>query len=212
MRGGLISVVAVLLLAPTLRGQQVVDRIVARVEDDILTLSELRELGRFQELVEGRAASDQKLLAELIEQWMVDTEATAAHYARPSEAEVTREVERLAKQLASPEAYGQRLRALGLSEAAVRRLVERQIYFARYLDYKFRPGARVDAAAVEQYYREQLLPPLRARGQPLPSLESVQDQIRELLVQRDISERAAKWLDEARARLKIEILLRGNGS
>ncbi len=187
------------------RSQQVVDRIVARVEDDILTQSELRELGRFQQLVQGRAESGDKLLVELIEQWAIHTEAAAAHFPHPIDAEVDGAVQRLEAQAGGPQAYQARLRELQLPAAAVRRFVERQLYLSRYLDYKFRPVAQVDSAAVEKYYREELLPPLAARGQPAPPLDRVQDQIRELLTQRGISERAARWLEETKSRLKIKI-------
>ncbi len=187
--------------------QQVVDRIVARVQDDILMLSELRELGRYQQLVQDQAASDDRLLTQLLEQWIVNAEATAARFPRPSEAEVSRELERLEKQFASPEAYRARLQQLELSPAAVRRLVEQQLYLTRYLDYKFRPTSQVDTPAIEKYYREQLVPSLAARGQAAPPLENVQDQIRELLIQREISQRAARWLEETRSRLRIELQL-----
>ncbi len=193
-----------LLLAPRLSAQQVVDRIVAHVEEDIITLSEVRELGRYQQLVEGHAARDDRLLAQLVEQWVVNTEAAAARFPRPSEAEVNRELARLEQQVGGPEAYRERLRQFGLSAAAVRRQVERQIYLARYLDYKFRPAVQVEGAAIEKYYREELVLRLAGQGQAVPPLETVQDQIRELLVQREISQRAALWLDEARSRLKIE--------
>jgi len=56
---------------------RVVDRIVARIEDDIILQSQVRELAAFQELIEGRAESDDQILSELIEQWVVQTEATA---------------------------------------------------------------------------------------------------------------------------------------
>jgi len=195
-----------------LRAQQVVDRIVARVEDDIITLSEVRELGRYQQLVQGRSDSDDHLLAQLINQWIVNTEATAARFPRPIETEVNRELDHLEKQFPSAEAYRNRLRELGLSAAAVRRLVERQLYLARYLDYKFRPAAQVDTSAIQKYYREQLAPTLTARGQTVPPLENVQEQIRELLVEREISERADRWLEETRSRLKIEFETLGKGS
>ncbi len=201
-----------LLPLPTLPAQQVVDRIVARIEDDIITLSEVRELGRYQELVQGRAAGEDRLLALLIEQWIVNTEATAARLPRPSEAEISRELARLEKQFASPDTYHERLRQLGLSPAMVLRQIERQIYLARYLDYKFRPAAQVDAAAIEKYYREELVPSLAARGQAAPDLDSVQEQIRDLLVERDISQRAKRWLEETRPRLKIETGAPGGGS
>jgi len=207
----LVVLFALAFLGVPLRAQQVVDRIVARVEGDIITLSEVRELGDYQQLVQGRAESDDRLLAELIDQWIVNTEATAARFPRPMEAEVNREIERAEKQFASPEAYRQRLGEIGLSMAAVWRLVERQLYLARYLDYKFRPALQVDSAAMEKYYAEELVPALKARGQAVPPLESVQDQIRELLIERGISQRAARWLDETRSRIKVEIEPAGKG-
>jgi DNA repair exonuclease SbcCD ATPase subunit len=201
----------VLLAAAGVPEQQVVDRIVAHIEDDIITLSEVRELGRYQQLVEGHAASDDRLLAQLIEQWIVSAEATAAHYPLPIEAEVNREIERLGRQFASPEAYRERLQQLGLPAAAVRRLMERQIYLGRYVDYKFRPAVQVDAGAIEKYYREQLVPPMAAKGQAAPALEIVQDEIRELLVQAEISRRSAQWLEDTRSRLRIEFHTPGDG-
>ena len=62
--------------------QQMVDRIVARIEDDIITQSEVRELAAYQQLIDGQAESDDRLLSELIEQWVVNNEATAAHFPR----------------------------------------------------------------------------------------------------------------------------------
>ena len=197
---------------PALPAQQVVDRIVARVEDDILTLSEVRELGRYQELVQGHADGDDRLMALLVQQWIVNTEATAARFPLPSEADVSRELERLEKQFTSPDAYRERLRRPGLSAAAVRRQAERQLYLSRYLDYKFRPAAQVDTAAMEKYHRDELVPSLAARGQAAPTLETVQEQIRELLIQRDINQRAERWLEETRSRLKIQIAAPGGSS
>ena len=188
----------------TLSAQLVIDRIVARIEDDIITLSEVRELGRYQQLVEGRTESDDRLLAELIDQWIVNSEAAAARFPRPIEAEVNGELDGLEKRFPSPEAFRARLEGLGLSRT-VRRILERQLYLVHYLDYKFRPAVQVDAEAIEKYYREQLTPQLTAAGQTVPPLEDVEDQIRELLIERQIGERTSRWLDETRSRLKIEL-------
>jgi len=186
--------------------QQVVDRIVARVDDDIVTLSEVRELGRYQQLVDGCSEDERKLLDQIIDQQILTREAAAARFAAPSEADVDRAVAALEKNFASPEVFRARLKSLGLSSDAVRRLVANQLYLARYLDYRFRPAVQFGAEEIEKYYREQLVPQLAARGQAAPPLESVADQIRELLTQREISDRAGKWLEEARMRVRIEIL------
>ena len=80
---------------------RVVDRIVARIEGDIILQSQVRELGAFQELIDGHAESDDKLLEELIEQWVVETEATASHFPQPAQSEVDRELARLKGQFAN---------------------------------------------------------------------------------------------------------------
>lgn len=205
MRRAILIFALLLALAPALLAQRVVDRIVARIEDDIIMLSEVRELGRFQQLVEEGSVAGPKLLEQLIEQWIVSTEAEAARFPHPATADVDRELARLEEQSGGAEAFRSRLRALGLSRDAVRRQLARQLWLSRYLDYKFRPAAQVDDAQVERYYRAELAPGLTARGQKAPPLVEVREQIRELLVQRDITQRAGRWLEETRPRLRIEI-------
>ena len=65
---------------------------------------------------------------------------------------------------------------------------------------------------VEKYYDEEFAPQLKARGEKVPSLEEVEDTIREVLIQRAIDERSTKWLDDTRDRLKIDIVPQGSGS
>jgi parvulin-like peptidyl-prolyl isomerase len=189
----------------TAQSTRVVDRIVARIEDDIILESQVRELGAFQELIEGHAESDDKLLDELIEQWVVETEATASHFPQPAQSEVDRELLRISQQFASPEKYAARLNELGLSGAQVRELLTRQIFVERYLDYKFRPTVQIEPGDIDAYYRKELLPELAKKNQPAPGRAAVDDQIRELLIQRGISDLTVKWLDDTRSRLKIAI-------
>ena len=183
---------------------RVVDRIVARIEGDIILQSQVRELGAFQQLIEGKAESDDQLLSELIEQWMVQTEAAASHFPDPAQTEVDRELTRLTSSFAGPQAYAAKLRELGLSVDEVRQLLSRQIYIERYLDYKFRPSVQVESADLDAYYKKELLPELARTNQIPPPRGDVEEQIREVLVQRGISSLTAKWLDETKSRLKIE--------
>jgi hypothetical protein len=194
-------------VSSAVRAPQVVDRIVARVEGDIVTLSDVRELAAYQQLLDGRAEPDDRVLGELIEQWVVHSEAAAAQFPVAAESEVNREVERIVGRFPSPQVYFDRLAAIGLTPEAVRRIVAGQIYLARYLDYKFRPTVQVDEDAIAKYYQEQLVPALAAKGQTAPPLEAVTGQIRELLVTQGINERAASWIEETKSRLKIEIEL-----
>lgn len=198
-------------IAPQARGTsqpqspRVVDRIVARVEDDIILQSQVRQLAAFQELVEGHAESDDKLLEELIEQWIVETEATESRFPQPAQSEVDRELSRLQDQFGGPAKYAARLSELGLASDEVRQLLGEQIYVERYVDYKFRPTVQVEPAEVDAYYNNELVPELEKNKQPVPDRAAVDKQIREVLIQRGISSLTAKWLDDTKTRLKIEI-------
>ena len=184
---------------------QIVDAIVVRIEDDIITLSELRELAAYQKLLDGRSQSNEEIRSELIEQWVVNNEATTTGFPLPAQAEVDRELSRVETSFSSPAVYQQRLEAVGLTAAAVRRIITRQIYLARYLDYKFRSSIQVDDAALADYYRDHLVPELQAKGQQAPPLTDVTEQIREVLIEQGVNERTSAWFDETKPRLKIEL-------
>jgi hypothetical protein len=191
-------------------GAQTVDGIVARIEDDILTESELRELGAFQTLVDGHAKTRAELVRELSDQWIVRGEATAAKYSEPSAEDVDNAYAQLVKQFHSPEEFKSRCAAVGLTEAAVRRLLAQQLYLSRFLDFRFRPAAQIDDQQIAAYYKDEFEPQLAKLGESAPPLEDVEDTIREVLVQRAINDRATTWLDETRKELKIDVVAEGN--
>jgi len=188
---------------------RIIDGVAARIEDDIITESEVRELAAFQLLVDGRAKPRPELIRELADQWIAGGEARVANYPQPSEEDVKRVFEQLVAKFPSPEEFKKRATDVGLTEADVRRLLARQLYLSRFLDYRFRAAAQVDQKQIEAYYNNELVPQLESQGQPVPSLEDVQDAIQEVLVQRAINDRATAWLDETRARLKIDLIAGG---
>lgn len=193
-------------LCRPIHAQIVVDRIVARIEGEVLLLSDLRELEQFQKLLGAPPEAESKRLDQLIDQWIIEHEAEAALFAQPSDADVNAEVLQLQKDIGGSQAYQARLAELQMTNTAVRRQVKRELFYTRYLEYKFRPAAQVDAAAEQKYYDTEFVPQMTARGEKVPALDSVRPQIHELLVQKDISARADEWLTESRKRLKIEIV------
>jgi parvulin-like peptidyl-prolyl isomerase len=183
-----------------------IDGIAARIEGDIITDSQVRELGAFQQLLNGQSKSRDEIIRELADQWVVRQEAAATRYQQPSQADVDAAYNQLVKNFSSPADFQAHLAAAGLSDAAVRRLLRDQLYLSRFLDYRFRPAAEVSDKQVEDYYNDELVPELKKRGDKIPPLDDVDDKIREVLIQRAIDKRSADWLDETRARLNIQIL------
>jgi hypothetical protein len=188
------------------RAQQVVDRIIARIEDEVLLQSDLRELGEFQQLQGTKVEPESARLDELIDQWVIEHEGQAAQFPQPSDADVNTSVDQLKKNLGGEDVFQKRLKETGLSAASVKRILARILFYSRYLDYKFRTAAQIDTAAEDKYYNTEFANQLKARGEKLPLIDSIRPQIHELLVQEDISRRAAEWLTESRSTLKIEIV------
>lgn len=197
---------SVALGAASLAAQEVVDRIAARVENDIILLSEIRTLSRYQQFMDGKSETDGEVLDRLIDQWIVRTEADVAHFRHPSDAEIDRGLERLQKSFGSNAEYEARKKQSGLSDAEIRGMIASQQYFNNYLDSRFRPGVLVDSKAIEEFYQTGIVPVAKARGQEPPSLDAARDAIQEALVQKGINEQSNRWLKESRLRLHIEKL------
>jgi hypothetical protein len=189
-----------------------IDGVAARIEDDIILESEVREIAAFQKLVDGQAKPRAELMQELENQWIVRGEANTTKFPPPSATEVDGAYEQFIKQFGSAKEFQKRCADAGITESAVRRMVGQQLYLAHFLDYRFRAAAQVDDKQVEKYYDDEFAPQLKARRETIPPLEDVDDTIREVLIQRAISERSAKWLDDTRERLKIDIVSQGSGS
>jgi len=204
-KGTLLSLIAPLLAAaPLVHAQELIDRIVARVENDVILLSEVRALSRYQQLVDGKAESDGQILDRLIDQWIVRNEADTARFPHPSDAEVAHGVERLQASFASPEEYESRRKQAGLSDVDIRNMVASQLYLSNYLDSRFRPSVQIAPKDVEDFYQSAVVPRAKARNQAPPALDASRDYIQETLVQRGINEQADRWLKEGRARLRVE--------
>lgn len=190
-----------------LRAQEVVDRIVVRVENDVILLSDVQELSRYQVLVDGKSEDDAAILDRLIDQWVVRTEADTSRFPHPTAAEIERVLERLKTSFVTPEAYEARKKQSGLSDAETKTMIETQLYLSNYLDSRFRPSVQVDSKAIEEFYQNGVVPRAKARGQEPPSLETARDYIQEALIQRGINDQADRWLKESRARLHVEKFL-----
>ncbi|HEY2545415.1 MAG TPA: hypothetical protein VGI46_05075 [Candidatus Acidoferrum sp.] len=201
---GLRALFFLLAIGPLLRGQTVVDRIVARVENDIILQSDVQQLKEYQELVDGKSKSESVILDLLVDQWIVRSEAELSRFPEPTDAEVDVELSRLVKSFSSPAEYEARKNKSGLNDAEVRKIVAAQLYLSNYLDSRFRPSAQIDEKAIEDFYENAVIPRAKARGQEPPTLDASRDIIQEALVQSDINQQADRWLKESRARLHVQ--------
>jgi len=196
-----------LMLGGPLRPQEVIDRIAARVENDVILLSDIRELARYQLFVDGKSQSDAEILDHLIDQWIVQNEANVARFPQPKDEDVERSLQRLRRSFSSGEEFETRKKQSGLSDAGLTRFMKSQLFLSNYLDSRFRPSIQIDDQQIADYYKTHVEVRDESRGQAPPTLEAAREYIQEALVQRAINEQADRWLKESRSRLHVELLL-----
>lgn len=188
------------------RAQDIIDRIVAKVDTDIILLSDIRELQRYQQFVDGKSETDQEALERLIDQWIVRNEAKAALFSQPKEEDVKRSLERLKRSFSTPEEFAERQKQSGLTDEDVERMLRSQLYLSNYLDSRFRASIQIDEKDIDNFYQTRIVPRAESRGQTPPTLDAARGFIQEALVQRAINEQSERWLKESRSRLRIENL------
>jgi hypothetical protein len=127
-----------------------------------------------------------------------------SRFPHPASADIDRGVERIRKSLGSAEEYASRKKQCGLKDQDIRAMVATQLYLSNYLDSRFRPAVRIEPQAVEDFYRDAVVPRAKARGQEPPTLEAARERIEEALMQNGINGQADQWLKESRTRLHIE--------
>jgi len=199
-----------LLLVPFALSQQVIDRIVARIENDVILESDIRLLAHYQLLVEGKAESEAEILDRLIDQWIVRNEANVARTPQPTDADIDRAVDRLIEGFSSKEDFEARQKLAGLGPADIRRVTADQLFLNSYLDSRFRPTVQVDEPAIRDFYQNALLPRAQARGTTAPTFDAAHDFIQEALIQRGINEQADRWLKESHGRIRVTKMLEEN--
>ncbi len=159
---------------------ELIERVVAVIDERPLLLSDVRALALVRGLV-----PDQALQASIDEQLM---HAEAAHVAQ---AEVSPEQEAAA--LAALVEKSPALRAR-VPEPDLRRLLRRQLAIVQYVEFRFRPQIHVSDEEVRKAWE------LEPSG---PALEDALDAIRARLERQTLDERIETWVKELRARADV---------
>jgi len=139
--------------------QEIVDRIAARVENDIVLLSDIRLLSRYQQFLDGKSETDAQILDRLIDQWIVRTEADVFAFPAPLRWEDRPRRGAFTEVVCLGGANTkERRKQSGLSDAEVRGIVASQLYLSNYLDSRFRPGVQIDPKTIDDFYQKSVVP------------------------------------------------------
>jgi len=198
----------VLTMAATARAGDVLDRIVATVNGQIILQSDWQDAMRYEAFVDGRpleqlpAADRKAALDRLINQELLREQMHSANFQHASEAEVSQRLREIRKQYPDAESedgWRSTLARYGFSEEELKQRVSLQLDLMRLVDNRLRPNINIDAQSIERYYNQELLPQLRQAGAKEAPLAEVSPQIKELLTQQKLNELLVGWLQDLRS-------------
>ncbi len=192
---------------------QVLDRIVATVNGQIILQSDWEDAIRYEAFianrpVDMRSAADRKAaLDRLIDQELLREQMRGPDALQPTEQQVESQIEQIRKQYNAPTdpQWKALLAAHQLTEDELRRRVTLQLELSRLVDAHLRPSANITSKSIESYYQQELLPQLHQSGAKEVPLAEVSPKIKELLTQQKITELLVTWLDTLRAGSEIHI-------
>jgi len=199
------ALVALLLVTASVPRAQLLDRVLAVVNGEVVTSLDVRAAIVFQLVDQQRiAAGEPAVLEALIDRQLMIADASRYSVREPEEAEVERGLQAIRARFASRQAFETSAASTGMTEGRLRTVVRDSIRLEHHIEQRFAAAAQPTDDEVAQYYREHLTE--LSRGGVTPTL----DQVREAVTASAAAERRARlvseWLQRLRQRAEIRRL------
>lgn len=185
------------------------DRILAVVDEEPILASDLDRVIKLGLVAKGPGESDEvyrrRVLDALIDERLRFHEIDRFGFSEVPAEEVDEQVALIRGRFASEAAFNKALAEVGLNPQGLRQLVSRQILVLTYVDERLGARVFVSLDEITKYHKSVLTPEMQKKGQPVPPIEEVRDQIREVLKQQKLNQELAAWTDGLRAKADIVV-------
>ncbi len=181
---------------------ELVDRVVAEVNNEVITLSELRQTVAFNAALGGKGSGrglEMETLQGIINRRLLLQEAYRLKVAEVSEQEVAAEVGRLRQRLETEALFREFLARTDLTEAQLAKLLGERLLVERFVAKKIGLFARVSRDEAQGYFTEH---PGEFKDK---RFAEVQKQITASLSGQKVSQQLDQYVEELRGRAFIRI-------
>ncbi len=188
------------------------DRLAAAVDEQAITLSDIRWLLNYRNIPipEEREAKERlflQVLDQVIDQKLIAAEALQTPGIRVSAQDVEERLSAFQRQFATPADFEERLAQMEMSLNDLKDLIHRQLAVLAFVKVRFEPFIIILPDQIERYFREELLPQLQLTGAPVPELFDFEEQIRQILTLERTNQEIDRWVANARSNADVRILL-----
>lgn len=193
------------LSAPIPCRPDIVDRIVAVVNNEVVTLTDIRVIkafGLFEDIAEAEEEMASRILDRLIDQKLVIQ--VSPENIKVEQAELDEYQEMLTEKLGK-ERVLKVLGALGLEWADLRAYFQEKILFQKIIYQRFGQTVVVSLEEIEEFYRSRYIPSQREKGQePQPMMEILRE-IESIIREDKMERRIQEWLGNIKKQADIQI-------
>ncbi|MDA8098930.1 MAG: SurA N-terminal domain-containing protein [Nitrospiraceae bacterium] len=193
-------VLLALLIAAGVAGAELLDRVLASVNNDVICLSDLRQAMAFNTAVSGVKSGrrmEEETLEGLINRKLLFQEALRLHIAEVTDQDVASEMDQLRTRLGGDEAYRAFLSRSGLTDAGVKRMLGERLLVERFVEKKISLFARVTRDEAQDYFAA------HAGEYPGKRFAEVQAQITAMLAAQKTGQQLDLYVEELRGRATI---------
>ena len=217
--GASLAVACLAFIALKVNGQETVDKTVAVVSDgirtELITYSDLvwqLALQPGTQLEKPRSEDLNQALQLLINQRLFTLEAERLPRAAPTEKEIADKISETLAFFPSASAFEARLKQVGfdsVKDDAFVRLIAQRVATEKYIDFRFASFVVISSDEEGKYYRNTFAPAFRQKspGVLVPSFEEKRAEIHRILTREKVAASIENFLDEAKRRVRIEILI-----
>ena len=201
---------------------EVVDRVVAVVNQDPVLDSDLDEERRFvsfQPITDPTGEfSRQRALQRLINRTLILQQAKIQAQQPVPDSKVDAELAELRKDLPACRKYNCQTDAgwqryvtdHGFTLNELRERWRERMAVLQFIELRFRGGIHISPEEISAYYTKSLLPEYRKQGVAAPKLDVVSERVREVLLEQQVSSLLNDWLKSLRAQGSIRIMSAGD--
>lgn len=194
------------LVSGVMAGAVLLDKIVAVVNADVLTLLDFEDHLALSQMFrhdpvgamgEFPRRDREPALQRFIDHTLMRQEALRTKIVEVAEGEVTQQLQAVEQRPDGREELGQLMRERGLSQSQVRTWLRHQLIVRAFIDRRVRLFVRVSDSDITQYYQAHQ----QAIGQPVS--DPIRQQIRSLLVEQRVNVRIAPLVEELRKKANL---------
>lgn len=180
---------------------ELLDRVVASVNNDVITWSELNQAVRFNTALGG--VNRENLRAEtldgLVNRKLLIQEAHRLKFVDVSEQDVDGEIEKLKKRLGSDKAFADFMTQVDMSPDQLRKMLSERLVVERFVEKKVGLFIRISRDEALDYFNRNAA---RFKGK---SFQDVQKEITAILQSQKLDQQMSRYLEELRSKAEIRV-------